>query len=160
MVGSTKQKRAVARDPFDLDRFVQAQNRDYDTALAEIRNGRKHSHWMWYIFPQFEGLGSSAMSLRYAIKSVAEARAYLEHPVLGLRLRECADAVLSISGGSAGEIFGSPDDLKLRSSATLFALVSPDGSVFHRILDRHFENKQDPRTLELVESRTALEREE
>ena len=155
-----KQKRAVARDPFDLDRFVQAQNRDYDTALVEIRNGRKHSHWMWYIFPQFEGLGSSAMSLRYAIRSVAEARAYLGHPVLGQRLRECAEAVLSISGGSAREIFGSPDDLKLRSSATLFAVVSPDGSVFHRILDRYFEGKQDPRTLELVGSRSALERDE
>lgn len=150
----------MARDPFDLDRFVQAQNRDYDTALVEIRNGHKHSHWMWYIFPQFEGLGSSAMSLRYAIKSVAEARAYLGHPVLGQRLRECAEAVLSISGGSAREIFGSPDDLKLRSSATLFAVVSPDGSVFHRILDRYFEGKQDPRTLELVGSPSALERDE
>ena len=147
----------MARDPFDLDRFVQAQNRDYDTALVELRNGRKHSHWMWYIFPQFEGLGSSAMSSRYAIKSVAEARAYLGHPVLGQRVRECAEAVLSISGGSAREIFGSPDDLKLRSSATLFAVVSPDGSVFHRILDRYFEGRQDAPTLELAGSRSALE---
>ena len=150
----------MARDPFDLDRFVQAQDRDYDTALVEIRNGRKQSHWMWYIFPQFEGLGSSAMSLRYAIKSVDEARAYLGHPVLGQRLRECCRGGSLDLGSSAREIFGSPDDLKLRSSATLFAVVSPDGSVFHRILDRYFERKQDPRTLELVGSRSALERDE
>ena len=155
--GSTKQKRAVARDPFDLDRFVQPQNRDYDTALVEIRNGRKQSHWMWYIFPQFEGLGSSAMSLRYAIKCCRG------QSVLGTSGSRAAIARMRRGnsldpGGSAREIFGSPDDLKLRSSATLFAVVSPDGSVFHRIVDRYFEGKQDPRTLELAGSRGALER--
>jgi uncharacterized protein (DUF1810 family) len=122
-------------DPYDLSRFVQAQHRDYEQALSEIRSGRKTSHWMWYIFPQFEGLGSSAMSQRYSIKSLGEAEAYLRHPVLGPRLIECAEAVLGVKGRSAVEIFGSPDDLKLRSCATLFASVSPTGSVFHRLLD-------------------------
>ena len=147
-----------ACDPHDLERFVRAQSRDYAVALAEIRNGRKRSHWMWYIFPQFEGLGSSAMSSQYAIKSVAEAEAYLRHPLLGHRLLECAEAVLSIEGRSASEIFGSPDDVKLKSCATLFALVSPADSVFHRLLDRYFERQQDRRTLQLVESARASRR--
>src|SRR5690349_1591257 len=107
--------RLPADDPFNLARFVQAQQRDYDRALAEIRHGRKESHWMWYVFPQFRGLGHSSTSHFYAIGSVAEATAYLQHPVLGPRLLECAEAVLSIAGRSALEIFGSPDDLKLRS---------------------------------------------
>ena len=106
-------------DPHDLSRFVQAQAADYARALDEIRSGRKRSHWMWYIFPQFAGLGSSPTSRRYAIKSLAEAEAYLRHPVLGPRLRACAEAVLAVEGRSASEIFGTPDDMKLRSSATL-----------------------------------------
>jgi uncharacterized protein (DUF1810 family) len=137
-------------DLFDLDRFVRAQEADYEPALSEIRSGRKRSHWMWYVFPQFAGLGLSSTSQRYAINSLAEARAYLAHPILGARLNEIAEALLNLQGRTAHEIFGSPDDLKLRSSATLFALVSPDDSVFHRILQRYFDNHQDGKTLELA----------
>jgi uncharacterized protein (DUF1810 family) len=139
-----------AGDPHTLSRFVEAQEEDYDQALAEIRCGRKQSHWMWYIFPQFDGLGVSSTSKRYAIKSLAEANAYLCHPVLGPRLMECAEAVVRIAGRSALEIFGSPDDVKLRSCATLFACVSPVGSVFNRLLDKYFHGEQDGKTLRLV----------
>ena len=139
-----------SNDPFDLSRFVQAQARDYDQALAEIRAGRKRSHWIWYIFPQFAGLGFSTMSQRYAIGSVDEARAYLAHPVLGHRLVECAEAAVGVERRSALEIFGSPDDMKVRSSATLFARVSPPGSVFERLLERYFPAGPDARTLELT----------
>ena len=107
-----------AGDPHKLSRFIEAQEEDYDQALAEIRSGRKQSHWMWYVFPQFDGLGFSSTSKRYAIKSLAEATAYLGHPVLGPRLMECAEAVVRIEGRSALEIFGSPDDVKLRSCAS------------------------------------------
>src|SRR6476469_569507 len=115
-------------DPYDLQRFVRAQEHDYEEALSEIRGGRKRSHWMWYIFPQFDGLGFSSTSKQYAIKTVEEARAYLAHPVLGPRLNEIAESALNVDGRSANQIFGSPDDMKLKSSATLFASVSPDGS--------------------------------
>ena len=142
-------------DPYHLDRFVQAQDRTYESALTEIRNGRKRSHWMWFIFPQFEGLGSSAQSVFFSIKSIAEAKAYLAHPLLGPRLIECAGAVLAIDGRSAIDIFGSPDDMKLRSSATLFARASPDGSVFHRVLDKYFGGRADDKTLRLVGARNA-----
>jgi uncharacterized protein (DUF1810 family) len=137
-------------DPFDLARFIDAQHTDYSQALAEIRAGHKQSHWMWYIFPQYAGLGSSSMSRRYAIKSLAEAEAYLNHPQLGPRLVECAESTASLQEQSATNVFGSPDDLKLRSSATLFAHVSPPGSVFHRLLDKFFAGTPDPRTLELI----------
>jgi len=140
----------MTRDPHNLNRFVQAQEHDYDQALGEIRAGRKRSHWMWYVFPQFTGLGSSPTSAHYAIKSVQEATAYLAHPVLGPRLLECADAALQIEGRSALEVFGSPDDMKLRSSATLFASVSAEGSVFHQIIDKYFGGEQDVRTIELL----------
>jgi Uncharacterized conserved protein len=136
----------LSNDPYDLDRFVRAQTAEYDGALSELRDGRKRSHWMWYIFPQIEGLGQSPMSRRYSIKSAAEARAYLDHPILGTRLRECAAAVNSIVGRSAREIFGSPDDLKLRSSATLFARVSEDG-VFEQVLQQYFNGQPDKDTL-------------
>jgi uncharacterized protein (DUF1810 family) len=138
------------RVPDDLTRFVLAQEADYETALSEIRSGRKRSHWMWYIFPQYEGLGSSAISRRYAIRSRAEAKAYLMHPVLGPRLIECAEAVVSVEGRSAFEIFGHPDDMKLRSCATLFALVSTPGSVFERLLDKYFRGEPDAETLRLL----------
>lgn len=138
------------RVPDDLTRFVLAQEADYETALSEIRNGRKRSHWMWYIFPQYEGLGSSAMSRRYAIRSRAEAEAYMRHPVLGPRLIECAEAVVGVEGRLAFEIFGSPDDMKLRSCATLFATVSPPGSVFDRLLDKYFQGERDAETLRLM----------
>ncbi len=137
-------------DPFDLERFVRAQATDYATALAEIKAGRKRSHWMWYIFPQFAGLGSSATSQHYAIRSLDEARAYLAHERLGRRLRECADAVLGVRERTAQEIFGSPDDMKLKSSATLFSLVSSGGSVFHQIIDRYFDGVRDAMTVELA----------
>jgi uncharacterized protein (DUF1810 family) len=137
-------------DPYNLNRFVQAQEDDYAQALSEIRNGRKQSHWIWYIFPQFDGLGYSSISKRYSIKSLAEAKAYLSHPVLGPRLMECAEAALRVDGRSAFEIFGSPDDLKLRSCATLFACVSPEGSVFHRLLDKYYQGKRDGKTHALL----------
>lgn len=139
-----------AEDPFDLSRFVEAQKEVYAQALAEIRSGRKRSHWMWYIFPQFDGLGSSSTSRYYAIRSVAEARAYLQHPILGRRLLECCSAALGVEGRSAVEIFGSPDDLKLRSCATLFASIAPPGSVFDQLLNQFFRGKRDDRTLQLL----------
>lgn len=140
----------MEHDPYGLARFVEAQEGDYASALGEIRRGRKQSHWMWYVFPQFEGLGASAMSRHYAIKSLDEAKAYLEHPILGQRLVECTEAVLHVEGRSAHDIFGSPDDVKLRSSATLFAAISPDGSVFHRLLDTYFDGRGDELTLGLL----------
>jgi uncharacterized protein (DUF1810 family) len=140
----------AASDPFGLNRFLQAQVGDYEQALLEIRSGRKRSHWMWYIFPQFEGLGFSSTSRRYAIKSVAEAETYLKHPVLGPRLVECAEAALAIEGRTAAEIFGSPDDMKLRSCATLFASVSPPESVFERLLVKYFRGERDDKTLGLM----------
>jgi uncharacterized protein (DUF1810 family) len=137
-------------DPHDLRRFVDAQSDNYDQALSEIKAGHKRSHWMWYVFPQYEGLGRSSMAQRYSIKGLAEAEAYLRHPLLGPRLVECAEALLALEGRSAHEIFGSPDDAKLRSSATLFAYVAPAGSAFHRVLDRYFAGEPDRTTLELV----------
>ena len=139
-----------AGDPYDLQRFVLAQSRDYDRALSEIKRGRKSSHWMWYIFPQIDGLGFSPTSRHYSIKSTEEAMAYLAHPVLGPRLKACAEAALGVEGRSAHDIFGSPDDRKLRSCATLFACVSPPESVFHRVLEKYFEGKQDRKTLGLI----------
>jgi uncharacterized protein (DUF1810 family) len=137
-------------DPHDLSRFVHAQERDFAAALSEIRDGRKRSHWMWYVFPQYVGLGFSEMSQRYAIKSLAEARAYLDHPVLGPRLVECAEAAIGVDGRTATAIFGSPDDMKLKSSATLFAALSPAGSVFERLLDKYFAGERDAATLRLI----------
>src|SRR5262249_10926587 len=115
-------------DPYDLGRFLRAQERDFEQALSEIKSGRKRTHWIWYIFPQFAGLGFSSTSKHYSIKSIEEAKAYLDHAVLGPRLLECAEAALAVEGRTATEIFGSPDDLKLRSCATLFARISPSGS--------------------------------
>lgn len=138
-------------DPYDLHRFVDAQTHDYARALAELRAGRKRSHWMWYVFPQYKGLGRSPTAQRYAIRSVAEAAAYLRHPILGPRLIESAEALLGIEGRSAREILGSPDDMKLHSSATLFSQVAPSGSPFHRILDRFFGGQPDRRTMELID---------
>jgi uncharacterized protein (DUF1810 family) len=137
-------------DPYDLERFVQAQARNYDQALGEIRRGRKQSHWMWYVFPQLAGLGLSATARRYAIASLDEAKAYLCHPLLGPRLLECAQALLALERRSAHEIFGWPDELKLRSSATLFALAAPPGSVFAQVLDAYFDGERDAKTLRLL----------
>ncbi len=139
-----------ADDPYDLARFVGAQERDYERALAEISAGRKRTHWMWYIFPQIAGLGVSSTAQHYAIKSLAEAKAYLAHPVLGPRLLASAEAAVGVEGRSATDIFGSPDDLKLRSCATLFACVSPRGSVFERLLAKYYRGERDGRTLQLL----------
>jgi uncharacterized protein (DUF1810 family) len=138
--------------PFDLDRFVEAQKIHYDRALEEIRSGRKRTHWMWFIFPQFTGLGTSATAEFYAIRSRAEAEAYLQHPVLGPRLKECFQALLVVDGGSASGIFGYPDDVKLRSSATLFASVAPPGSVFDQVIAKYFVGERDERTILLLQA--------
>jgi uncharacterized protein (DUF1810 family) len=140
-----------ARDPHNLDRFVEAQDGDYRQALSEIRSGSKYSHWMWYIFPQVDGLGFSPTARQFAIKSRAEAEAYLKHPILGPRLVECAEAVLLVEGRSAFDIFGTPDDLKLRSCATLFASLSLPGSVFHRLIDKYYEGRRDEKSVEILD---------
>ena len=140
----------TADDPFNLSRFVRAQEPDYEQALTEIERGQKQSHWMWYIFPQIDGLAFSSTSKHYSIKSVEEAKAYLDHPVLGPRLLVCAEAVVRVERRSATEIFGSPDDLKLRSCATLFACVSPPGSVFDRLLGKYYRSGRDAKTLRLL----------
>ncbi len=129
---------------------MRAQEEDYERALSEIRSGQKRTHWMWYVFPQIDGLAFSSTANRYAIKNVGEARAYLDHPILGPRLVECAEAVVRIDGRSANEIFGSPDDLKLRSCATLFDSVSPPGSVFDRLLQKFYRGERDGETQRLV----------
>jgi uncharacterized protein (DUF1810 family) len=134
----------------DLYRFVEAQRSTYARAIAELRGGCKLSHWMWYVFPQLAGLGRSVMSERYAIASLEEAEGYLRHPVLGPRLLECTSAVLEIEGRSAHDIFGSPDDLKLRSCATLFELVSAPDSPFARLLAKYFRGGRDEQTLRLL----------
>jgi uncharacterized protein (DUF1810 family) len=137
-------------DRFNLARFVSAQEDSYDVALAEVTRGRKHSHWMWFIFPQLRGLGRSSTAQFYGIGGAEEARAYLDHPVLGPRLIAVSEAALAVEGRSATEIFGSPDDMKLRSCATLFAQVSNRGSVFHKILDKYYGGKPDSCTLGLL----------
>ena len=130
----------------NLDRFVEAQAPVYDKALAELKAGRKQSHWMWFVFPQIAGLGHSPMAQHYAIQNLAEARAYLAHPLLGARLRECTRAVITVTGKTAHEIFGSPDDLKFRSSMTLFAHAAPDENLFRAALEKYFDG-EDPLTL-------------
>jgi uncharacterized protein (DUF1810 family) len=134
-------------DQGGLERFVLAQEIDYAVALAEIRSGRKHSHWMWYIFPQIKGLGSSSMAQRYAIQDLQEARAYLNHGVLGPRLLEISEALLGIEGRTADEIFGFPDNMKLKSCATLFARVNSSGSVFEKLLAKYFNGERDAETV-------------
>jgi len=134
-------------DPFNLERFVDAQAPVYDQVRRELQAGRKESHWMWFIFPQIAGLGQSPMSIRFAIASLDEAKAYLAHSVLGPRLRECARLALEVEGKSAREIFGSIDATKFRSSITLFARAAPDESVFRRCIDKYFGGDPDPATL-------------
>jgi len=139
-----------AGDPHHLDRFVEVQKKNYEQALSEIKRGRKRSHWMWYIFLQFDGLADGLKSQKYSIKSIAEAKAYLSHLTLGPRLTEITMAALSIEGKSAHEIFDSPDNMKLKSCATLFAHVSPAGSVFEQMLDKLFQGEHDSKTLRLL----------
>jgi len=142
--------RTAASDPFNLSRFVEAQAPIYAQATAELRAGRKTTHWMWFIFPQIAGLGLSSTARFYAIGSAAEAGAYLADPLLGARLRQCTDLALQIDGRSAHDIFGSPDDLKFRSSMTLFAAVAGHTSAFERALQKYFAGAGDPRTLEIL----------
>ena len=133
-----------------LDRFVDAQAPIYDQALAELRAGQKQSHWMWYVFPQIASLGQSATSRAYAIQSLEEARAYLAHPVLGVRYRECCQALMNVRGKSARDIFGTPDDLKFCSSLTLFAEAAPDEVLFYNLLEKYYDGEADEATLELL----------
>lgn len=139
----------------EFEHFVRAQDRIYTQVLAELRDGEKRSHWMWFILPQLAGLGSSAMAREFALTGRDDARRFLEHPVLGARLLECAALVLGVNKKSAVEIFGRTDAMKLRSSATLFAEVSPPGSIFSRLLDRFFEGVPDPATMALLERDSA-----
>ena len=138
---------AATNDPFDLQRFVDAQEPIYGTVIEELTAGRKRSHWMWFIFPQLRGLGSSPTAVRFAISSIDEARAYLAHELLGPRLRECAGLVAQIEGRAAEEIFGWPDDMKLRSSMTLFAHASDDNTDFVAVLQKFYGGEEDPATL-------------
>ncbi|GJE10737.1 MULTISPECIES: DUF1810 domain-containing protein [Methylobacterium] len=135
-------------DAYDLGRFVAAQEGIYPRALAELQAGEKRSHWMWFIFPQIAGLGLSSMARRYAIRSLDEGRAYLGHPLLGPRLRACTAAVNALSGRSANAIFGTPDDVKFRSSMTLFAAAAPEEPCFAEALAHYFAGSPDPLTLE------------
>lgn len=135
-------------DPFDLERFVSAQQHVYKSVLSELEAGMKMGHWMWFIFPQIRGLGRSPTSIEYAISSREEAKAYLQHPVLGPRLKECARLVVLVEGRSAHEIFDSPDDMKFRSSMTLFSEVSQGEAIFKRALQKYFNGLPDPLTLD------------
>jgi uncharacterized protein (DUF1810 family) len=137
-------------DPFDLQRFVDAQQSVHAQVLAELHAGRKQGHWMWFVFPQLAGLGHSAMAQRYALAGREEALAYLRHPLLGPRLRECTALVLAVPGRSLLQILGTPDDLKFRSSMSLFAAVAPDEPLFAAALQQYFSGAPDPRTLALL----------
>ena len=141
----------INKDPYDLNRFVQAQKQDYAIALDELTQGKKYSHWMWYIFPQIEGLGRSHIAQKYAISNAEEAKAYIAHPVLGKRLLEFCEVLLDLdSSYTASEIFGFPDDLKLKSSMTLFAKVSAKDSVFHQVIEHYFNSEFDSKTINLI----------
>ena len=135
---------------YNLERFIDAQQRDYATALNEINNGRKQSHWMWYIFPQLQGLGYSSTSKYFALKDMDEAEAYLKHPLLNSRLIEICNALLQLKTNDAHKIFGSPDDLKLKSSMTLFSEVPNANPVFQSVLDKYFNGRKDDKTLQLL----------
>ena len=147
---STSQALPHEPDSFNLDRFLTAQAAAYAQAVGELRSGQKQSHWMWFIFPQFTGLGASPMSQRYAIRSLAEAKAYLLHPLLGMRLLECTRIVNGLQGCSIRQIFGIPDDAKFHSSMTLFELVGGPHSEFTRALEKYFSAERDAKTLEFV----------
>jgi uncharacterized protein (DUF1810 family) len=134
-----------------MERFIKAQREDYKTALKEISDGRKRSHWMWYIFPQVAGLGYSETSRYYAIRDVHEAQAYLDHPVLGPRLVEISEALLGLETTDPHAVFGSPDDMKLKSSMTLFAALPGSNPVFQAVLDKFFSGKKDEKTLQLMQ---------
>ena len=134
----------------DLDKFVKAQARDYAGALEEMKRGRKLGHWIWYVFPQITGLGMSSTSMHYAIKDLEQANRYFQHPVLGKRLIETANAVLAVEGKTANQIMGTPDDLKLRSSMTLFSVVKNADPVFQAVLDKYFDGEPDQKTVAIL----------
>jgi len=142
-------------DAFHLRRFLDAQSRNYESALSELRAGEKRSHWMWYVFPQLRGLGHSENAHYYGITSLDEARAYLADPILGTRLHECVDALLGLKDTSAEDVLGLVDALKLRSSLTLFRIAAPGDNAFVRALDRYFVGKLDPHTITLLEATEA-----
>ena len=137
-------------DTFDLRRFVDGQEGIYEQALAEVRRGQKRSHWMWFIFPQLDGLGRSSTAKYYGLKGIEEARHFLQHPILGRRLLECSEAVLAVEGRTVSQMFGSPDDMKLHSSMTLFAQVAEPGSVFVHVLEKYFNGEADGATLRIL----------
>jgi len=139
---------AKENDPYNLQRFVDAQNPVFAQVCSELRAGRKRSHWMWFIFPQIQGLGYSPLAQKFAISSLEEAKAYLEHPILGPRLRECCHLVNLIEGRSIEEIFGYPDDLKFRSSMTLFTSATSENQIFKAALEKYFNGELDPSTIE------------
>jgi uncharacterized protein (DUF1810 family) len=134
-------------DPYNLQRFVDAQHPVFAQVTSELREGEKQSHWMWFIFPQIQGLGSSPLARKYAISSLEEAKAYLDHSLLGPRLKECVQLVLAVDGRTVGQIFGTPDDLKLRSSLTLFSRADPDNPLFQQALQKYFGGEADSATL-------------
>jgi len=136
----------------NLTHFIAAQDPVYNDVLSELKAGQKRTHWMWFIFPQIEGLGQSEIAKRYAIKNTDEARAYLSHPILGKRLIECAEAVKAIQDRSASQIFGYPDDMKFRSSLTLFASVAGEKSIFHDLISKYYAGKPDERTIEILQA--------
>ena len=146
MCADTSQQ--TAGDPFLLERFVEAQNPLFDQVTSELRAGRKMSHWMWFIFPQIQGLGRSPTAIEYAISGLEEARAYLAHPVLGPRLKECTQLILRVENRPLAQILRSPDDMKFRSSMTLFAQVSPDDDIFEKALQKYFRGVPDQLTLD------------
>jgi uncharacterized protein (DUF1810 family) len=150
MAFHSSHQRSSPTDVFNLQRFVDAQATVYDTVLAELRAGAKRSHWIWFIFPQLAGLGRSPTAARFAISSLAEAQAYLDHDILGPRLRQCTHLVNSTEGRSVDDIFGWPDDLKVRSSMTLFARATPDNADFVRLLEKFYGGEEDPATVALL----------
>lgn len=146
------ERRIAMKSDYTLQRFIDAQSGSYETALSEIRRGRKRSHWMWYIFPQADGLGFSYMASYYGIKSCKEAEAYLNHPILGARLIEISEALLVLNFNDASAIFGYPDDMKLRSSMTLFAEMADDCIVFEQVLDKYFQGRRDEKTIRIIKA--------
>ena len=144
-------------DPYNLHRFLDAQERVYDTVLAELRAGRKSSHWIWFIFPQIAGLGRSSIAQQFAVASLDEAKAYLQHPVLGQRLRECTQLLLDVNGRSAEEIFGYPDYLKFRSCMTLFSAATTDNTLFKAALHKYFDGQPDQSTLDILAQQSSYQ---
>ncbi|WHI51408.1 DUF1810 domain-containing protein [Microbulbifer sp. MLAF003] len=140
------------KENFDLERFIKAQEHSYEDALLELKNGKKRSHWMWYIFPQVVGLGHSSMAQKYGIKNLKEAKAYLAQPTLGQRLKSCCHALLDIHDRSAHDIFGSPDDIKLKSSMTLFYIAEEGNSIFMKVLEKYYGGKCDTKTLDILKN--------